>query len=234
MNPKISSPSRFRRTLSASMLSAALLGTTACGNAFVPLGDTSSSAPTTSSSAIPAPTRSSTPATPVQSSASQQSTPSAASTSESATSPAPPAPTSTGAGTMSDGELAVGETAHLANWDVTVQRAEYGEDEVSYGWKVNVCYTAESSQGRDGRIQVSDAVWSAIVQDLEGGDNPVQSIPISKFERDHTYTPDYLNTTLAVGECNLGWIGIVHGNPDLGWLGITYAPSTGETITWTN
>ncbi|MGO1385634.1 MAG: hypothetical protein ACTHWA_13410 [Arachnia sp.] len=128
--------------------------------------------------------------------------------------------------------LQVGETANLANWDVTVVDGEPGEDGISFGWKVNVCYVEPSPLAKNGRIYVSDAVWSLIVQDQEGGWNPIETIPVREFQRDHTYRPDYVDTTLALGECNLGWIGFVHGNPDLGWLGITYEPSTGESITW--
>lgn len=129
--------------------------------------------------------------------------------------------------------MSIGETAQLANWDVTVLRDEYGDDGISYGWKVNVCYMRSSELEENGRIRVSDSPWSAIVSDLEGVDeNPWMTIPIQDFARDHAYRPDYLDTTLALGECNLGWIGIVHGNPDLGWHGISYAPSTGERITW--
>ncbi|MDO5737606.1 MAG: hypothetical protein Q4P15_14150, partial [Propionibacteriaceae bacterium] len=105
----------------------------------------------------------------------------------------------------------MGETARLANWDVTVLRGEPGEDGISYGWKVNVCYVAPSSLEKNGRIYVSDAAWSLIVQDQEGGWNPIETISVREFERDHTYRPDYLDTTLALGECNLGWIGFVHG-----------------------
>ncbi|MGV8847419.1 hypothetical protein [Tessaracoccus sp.] len=135
---------------------------------------------------------------------------------------------------ITEATLAMGETAHLANWDVTVLRGEHGEDGISYGWKVNVCYVAPSELEENGRIMVSDKPWSAIVQDLEGGENPVEVVPIREFDRDHAYRPDYVDTTLALGECNLGWIGIVHGNPDLGWLGITYEPSTGGRIVWLN
>lgn len=143
-----------------------------------------------------------------------------------------PAP-ATSRQTVTEATLKVGEAAHLANWDVTVLRAEHGEDDISYGWKVNVCYVAPSDLAENGRISVSDKPWSVIVQDLEGAEeNPVVTIPIGEFERDRAYRPDYLDTTLALGECNLGWIGIVHGNPDLGWFGINYEPSTGERITW--
>lgn len=133
---------------------------------------------------------------------------------------------------VKEATLRVGETAHLANWDVTVLRAEPGKDGISYGWKVNVCYVTPSGLAEDGRINVSDRPWSALVQDLEGGSNPVVAVPIREFERDHAYRPDYLDTTLSLGECNLGWIGIVHHNPDLSWPGIVYEPSTGEHITW--
>lgn len=131
----------------------------------------------------------------------------------------------------SENTLKVGETAHLANWDVTVQRAEYGYEGFSYGWKVNVCYVAASDLAVDGRIKVSDRVWTALLQDQESG-GPVESVPIPEFERDHTWTPEYANTSLSVGDCNLGWIGIHNENPDLDWPGIVYTPSTGETITW--
>lgn len=127
--------------------------------------------------------------------------------------------------------LHVGETARLANWEVTVLKGEPGEDGISYGWKVKVCYVSPSPLAKNGRIYVSDAVWWLIYQDQEG-DWPVETLPAGEFKRDHTYRPDYVDTTLALGECNLGWIGIVHGNPDLGWLGITYNPATGESITW--
>lgn len=171
-------------------------------------------------------------ASPSASQASESPSPPAASTS--------PAPTTATASpvnprrTVAQASLKVGETAHLANWDVTVLRSEHGEDEISYGWKVNVCYVAPSDLAENGRISVSDKPWSAIVQNLEEGGNPVVAVPIREFERDHAYRPDYLDTTLALGECNLGWIGIVHGNPDLGWIGISYEPSTGERITWLN
>ncbi|WP_147454045.1 hypothetical protein [Tessaracoccus antarcticus] len=136
--------------------------------------------------------------------------------------------------TVTNATLQVGDTAHLATWDVTVLRSEHGKDGISYGWKVRVCYVATSDLAENGRIAVSDKPWSAIIQDLEGGDNPVAAVPIREFERDHAYRPDYLNTTLSLGECNLGWIGIVHGNPDLAWFGIIYEPSTGGRITWLN
>lgn len=165
-------------------------------------------------------------------------TPTTFSTSESAPPPAsavPPtsAPPINRRPTATRTTLDVGETAHLDHWDVTVLRSEYGKDDISMGWKVQVCYVAPSELERNGRITVSDKPWSAIVQDLEGvEENLMVTIPIHDFERDHTYRPDYLDTTLSLGECNLGWIGIVHGNPDLGWFGIVYEPSTGETVTW--
>lgn len=128
--------------------------------------------------------------------------------------------------------MKVGESARLENWEVTVMDGEYGKDGISYGWKVDVCYIAPSSFAKDGRIKVSDEVWSVLVEDMESNVSRVVTVPVGEFERDHAYRPDYLDTTLAVGECNLGWIGIVHGNPDLAFQGITYEPSTGESITW--
>ncbi len=241
MTRVISTRRLLQRAATVSIATSTLLATVACGNSSVPVETPSPTVPFTSTTSPTVTTAPSTPASPSQTwSESAKASPT---TTTSPVGPKTPV-TSRTESSRPTGEswdpptpllratLLVGETARLANWEVTVLKGEPGEDGISYGWKVKVCYVAHSPLEKDGRVYVSDNAWSFIVQDQEGGWNPIESIPVGAFERDHTYRPDYVNTTLALGECNLGWIGIVHGNPDLGWLGVEYEPSTGEGITW--
>lgn len=241
MNSGISTGSLLQRVFTGSIAASMLLVTVACGNSSVPVDMPSPAVPVTSMTSPTVTTAPSKPSSPSQTwSESAKASPTTTTSPVGAKTPvtsrtesSPPTGQAPGTPTpLLRATLHVGETAQLANWEVTVLKGEPGEDGISYGWKVNVCYVAPSPLAKDRRIYVSDAAWSLIVQDQEGGWNPVDNIPVRALKRDHTYRPDYVNTTLALGECNLGWIGIVHGNPDLGWLGIEYTPSTGESITW--
>lgn len=132
-----------------------------------------------------------------------------------------------------DVTLQTGQTAHLQYFDVTVLRFEFGQDGVSAGWKVRVCYTrGHPGANPDGTTRVSRDPWSVSVRDGEGAE-PAQWQPLGDFEHDTTWTPDYTEKQLRVGECNEGWLGIKHGSPDLVFDGIRYAPADFEgAATW--
>ncbi|WP_460742068.1 hypothetical protein [Mariniluteicoccus endophyticus] len=131
--------------------------------------------------------------------------------------------------------LVVGQTARLSYFDVTLLQFTHGKDGVSVGWKVQVCYTRpHPQQNSDGSTRVSTNPWSARIADGETGSAP-RWIRIDEMPRDNAWSPNYATRTIRLGECNMGWIGVTHGNPDLLWSGLRYAPADfGDVVIWTH
>ncbi len=79
---------------------------------------------------------------------------------------------------------------------------------------------------------MSNNPWSVEFRDGEtGGPTVWRTIPSLPF--DQGWVPEYRETRLAVGECQEGWMGVRHDNPDLQWTGLRYAPADfGDVITW--
>lgn len=129
--------------------------------------------------------------------------------------------------------LGVGQTAHLSYFDVTLLQFAHGKDGISVGWKVQVCYTRpHPQQNSDGSTRVSTNPWSARIADGETGSAP-RWMRIDEMPRDNAWSPGYATRTIRLGECNMGWIGVTHGNPDLLWSGLRYAPADfGDVVVW--
>ncbi len=199
-----------------------------------------------SSSVVPAPTASL--EAPASSSATATtvapSSPAPASPAEPSTPASPPTATVTVTTTAQAGEsrpgspqtmtLGIGQTARLTYFDVTVQRFAFGQDHISIGFRIEVCYRKpHAGAAGDGTTRVSTDPWSFLVRDGEGPQTSYKAVPVSTFPRDWAWSPSYRETRLAPGSCNVGWIGIRHENPDLQWGGIVYAPADfGDRITW--
>lgn len=128
--------------------------------------------------------------------------------------------------------LAYGTTAHLRWFDITVQRFEYGKDQVSAGFRTKTCATARHPQaGPDGRVRVSTDPWVVQTLDPEGGEKR-NELRITDETLDRSWSPLYTTRLLGVGECQEGWIAFRHGSPDVQFPGITYAPADGDTASW--
>lgn len=129
--------------------------------------------------------------------------------------------------------LAIGQTARLRYFDVTVRQAAYGQDGISVGWKVEVCYRApHPGANTDGTTRISTNPWSARVVDGEVG-GPAEEIALDRFPRDNAWSPPYRTRQIRLGECEFGWIGIRHDNPDLQWPAVIYQPRDfGDRIVW--
>lgn len=129
--------------------------------------------------------------------------------------------------------LAQGKTAHLTYFDVTFLRFAAGQDGISHGWKVRVCYTSpHPGQNADGTTRVSTNPWSVLVRDGEGGQEG-RWVRIDDFPADKGWAPSYPVRRISVGQCAEGWIAIRDENPDLQWLAIRYAPADfGDQVTW--
>lgn len=129
--------------------------------------------------------------------------------------------------------LAQGKTAHLTYFDVTFLRFAAGQDGVSHGWKVRVCYTsAHPGQNSDGTTRVSTNPWSVLVRDGEGGQEGMW-VRIDDFPADKGWAPPYPSRRISVGQCAEGWLAIRDENPDLQWLAVRYAPADfGDQVTW--
>lgn len=127
----------------------------------------------------------------------------------------------------------VGATAHLQYFDVTVFGREFTD--TATGIEVEVCYAAEHPEANDdGTTRVSTDPWRFGVYDGETGvPEDTQYYGVSEFEPTTAFTPAYEEKMLSVGECNRGWIGVEHGNPDLAWVSARYQPADfGDVITW--
>lgn len=131
-------------------------------------------------------------------------------------------------------QLRAGQTARLAYFDVTFQRFARGQDGVSAGWRVEVCYRRpHPNQNADNTTRVSADPWSVQVLDAEGPDGRPTWLAINEFPRDNGWSPPYPTTQLRLGSCQTGWLGVRHGNPDLQFLAVRYAPADfGDVVTW--
>ncbi|WP_420176598.1 hypothetical protein [Luteococcus sp. OSA5] len=129
--------------------------------------------------------------------------------------------------------LAPGETAKMKHFDVTMLKSQFGQDSVSHGWKVRVCYTrAHPDANPDGTTRVSADPWSVLVRDGEGS-KETSWYPLDDFPADKGWTPPYQERQLAVGDCTEGWLAIRHDNPDLQFSGLRYQPADfDEVATW--
>lgn len=130
--------------------------------------------------------------------------------------------------------LRVGETAHLAYFDVTFLRTAPGRDGISHGWKVRVCYTASHPrQNADGTTRVSTNPWSVLVRDGEAHGSGSRWVRIEEFPQDGGWDPPYTDRLISLGQCAEGWLAIRHDNPDLQYLALRYAPADfGDRVTW--
>lgn len=131
-------------------------------------------------------------------------------------------------------QLQTGQTAHLAYFDVTFQRFAHGQDGVSAGWRVEVCYRRpHPNQNPDNTTRVSADPWSVQALDAEGPDGRPTWVAIDEFPRDDGWSPPYATAQLKLGSCQTGWLGVRHGNPDLQFLAVRYAPADfGDVVTW--
>lgn len=151
--------------------------------------------------------------------------------------PASPEPTSDGGTGRPSGPVeetvTPGATAHTRYFDVTVFGREFTD--TATGIEVEVCYAAEHPEANDdGTTRVSTDPWRFGVYDGETGvPEDTQYYGVSEFEPTTAFTPAYEEKMLSVGECNRGWIGVEHGNPDLAWVSARYQPADfGDVITW--
>ncbi len=131
-------------------------------------------------------------------------------------------------------ELGPGQTARLTYFDVTFQRFAHGQDGVSAGWRVEVCYRRpHPQQNADNTTRVSSDPWSVLVYDAEGGGGRPTWVGINEFERDNEWSPPYPTNQLRLGACQTGWLGVRHGNPDFQFQALRYAPADfGDVVTW--
>jgi len=130
-------------------------------------------------------------------------------------------------------ELAVGQTARLTYFDVTLLRTAPGQDAVSHGWKVSVCHTRHhGAENADGTTRVSSDPWSAQVRDGESAQG-ARWVRLDDMPRDRGWVPEFREARLATGQCQTGWISVRHGNPDLQFGDVRYESADfGDTVTW--
>jgi hypothetical protein len=160
-------------------------------------------------------------------------------TGEATTQTAPPPPPTTQAPDTAPPpgqqlQLGPGQTAHLTYFDVTFQRFAHGQDGISAGWRVEACYRRpHPEQNADNTTRVSADPWSVQVLDAEGPGGRPTWLGINEFPRDNQWSPPYPTTNLKLGACQVGWLGVRHGNPDLQFLALRYAPADfGDVVTW--
>ena len=131
-------------------------------------------------------------------------------------------------------QVGLGSTVSMRHFDVTVSDVQWDSDGVAVGVKVAVCYThAHPDANRDGTTRTSRDPWSFGLLDAESGKDDYSFYRAREFDVSTHWTPVYAERLVSVGECNSGWLGIEHGNPDL-WIGyVRYAPSDfGDQVTW--
>lgn len=208
------------------LLVASLTACTAPATTSVPpaASPASAAAPTTESSQpTPTPVASpaSTPDTPTPTPEPAQPTPT----------PTPEPPATERSEPLRRAGLSYGQTAQLRYFDITVQRFEHGKDGISAAWRTQTCYRRPHPEAKNGRVPVSTGPWKAVVIDGEGGTKS-SAVSVDSIGIDPTWSPLYVSTTLALGECQTGWIAIRHRNPDLQWLGIQYRPADGDQADW--
>ncbi|HSO70876.1 MAG TPA: hypothetical protein VLQ67_14730, partial [Arachnia sp.] len=130
-------------------------------------------------------------------------------------------------------EVGLGSTVSLRYFDVTVSDVQRGATEMAV--KVEVCYThAHPEANQDGTTRVSRDPWSLGITDPEGAQSiEYMYVKAREFPTSARWTPVYRETRLSVGECNTGWLGIQHDNPDL-WISyLRYSPADfGDQVTW--
>ena len=121
------------------------------------------------------------------------------------------------------GPLAVGQTAHLAYFDVTVD--DHRLLPGLWGARVKVCYThPHPSANADGTTRVSTDPWEFGFGPDGGGVHYDKDPTIDTHVSDY-WKPAYGETRLALGQCHSGWVtvGLVEGA--VGFRGMRYAPS---------
>ena len=132
-------------------------------------------------------------------------------------------------------QVPMGTIVQTQYFDVTVLERQFHPDATATGYHVRVCYAAAHPEANDdGSTRTSIDPWRVGLYDGETQvPADVQYVRVREFDYTDAFGPAYTEKQLMVGDCNEGWIGLEHGNPDLAWLSIRYAPADfGDEITW--
>lgn len=120
------------------------------------------------------------------------------------------------------GALRVGQTAHFAYFDVTVD--DHRMLPGLWGAHVRVCYThRHPSANPDGSTRVSTDPWqfgSGAGARAQYSKDPTIDTQVSDY-----WKPAYGEATLKVGQCHTGWLSVSLVEGVVGFSGMRYAPS---------
>ena len=117
--------------------------------------------------------------------------------------------------------LAIGQTAHLPYFDVTVSDVRTAPYGVS-GVRVTVCYTHPHPDAQtDGSTRLSRDPWTF---DVKRSDGSVSQLAPQWIEMSEPFIPVYGDAHVRVGECRSGWITTIPSQGDVLTMA-NYAPS---------
>lgn len=132
-------------------------------------------------------------------------------------------------------DVMMNTTVSLRYFDVTVSDPVSDDEGTAFGAKVKVCYRHAHPDARtDGKVRVSLDPWSFGVLDLEAGATEPAYFKVTAVPSSSLWVPLYVETWLALDQCQTGYISAAHGNPDLSSeFTMRYAPAgSSDRITW--